>query len=134
VTWTEIIRGIALVGARCAAVVFLILAFDIEPPGFSARTPMIALRWAAGLLGAAITIWWKPRAIRKRIWRALAALVLAVGLYLLYRYVSVVPPAPSAVWIFMGTAYASYILSSFCFGIMSGEGASIFLDRSQASR
>jgi uncharacterized membrane protein len=133
VTWAEIVRAIALVGARCAAVVFLILAFDIEPPGFSAPKPMIALRWATGLLGAAITYWWRPRAIRRRIRRALVALLLAVGLYLLYRYVSVVPPAPGAVWIFVGTAYASYILDSFFFGITCGEGASIFLDRPQGT-
>ena len=70
--------------------------------------------------------------MRKRAMRLIVFLFLTVVLYLLYHHVTAVPPEPSEASAFVDTAYASYILSSFCYGFCGTEGASWFWEAAKA--
>ena len=59
-------------------------------------------------------------------------LFLTVGTYLIYHHVTATPPAPEEASLFVDTAYASYILTSFCYGFCGAEGASWFWDAQAA--
>jgi len=132
VSLDDIYQLVKSLGARWAVVLLLTRAWTIEPPGTISRSPMLAFRYLACLAGATVSYWWKPRAMRRRAIRLMGFLLLTVVFYLVYHFVTATPPAPEQASLFVDTAYASYILTSFCYGFCGAEGASWFWDAQAA--